>query len=551
VGSKLPAKQGAVLCCLAVAIAASAALLLGMDSHLTFIADDWELLVGRRGSGPDAFLAPFNGNIVLGPALIYRLLQTWFGIDSALPFYAFSVPLSLACGGLLFVCLRRRVDAWLALLGAISLLFLGAAYEDFLWAFQMGYFGSMATGLGMLVALARGDRRGDRIACALLVVSVAFSSIGIAFAAGALAEVAIGRPYRPRRLYIGLVPLALFLLWWVGWGHTAQTYVSLSNVEHLPGYVFESAAAGITSLLGLASDDGSQVRQPYLIWGKLLLVLALVLVTLRVAYERRISKGLAVMLVIGLTFWVLAGLNRNAERFPTSSRYQYPSAVFLLLVAAEAASGLRLPRLVPAVATLVVGFAVWGGISVMYLKYSDHWRPLSNSIRSSLTAVEIAGTSAKRGFRVKFPPSVTLSTGSYLSTVREDGTPAFTESELEARQEAERIVADTTLAEALGLSFKPLQGSESPARCQSLRATPAGTTGVTFSRRDAILISDAGRPIEILLHRFAATPSVRLGTLPAGETVALTIPDDSSDRAWRVGLKGWGAVRLCATKSAA
>ena len=33
---------------------------------------------------------------------------------------------------------------------------------------------------------------------------------------------------------------------------------------------------------------------------------------------------------------ILAGLNRSDERFPTSSRYQYPSALFLLLVLAAA-----------------------------------------------------------------------------------------------------------------------------------------------------------------------------------------------------------------------
>ena len=34
--------------------------------------------------------------------------------------------------------------------------------------FQMGFMGSLACGLGALLALERGDRRGDWLACALL-----------------------------------------------------------------------------------------------------------------------------------------------------------------------------------------------------------------------------------------------------------------------------------------------------------------------------------------------------------------------------------------------
>jgi hypothetical protein len=519
-----------------------------MDSHLTFIADDWELLVGRQGWGPTALLDPFNGNIVLGPALVYKLLQTSLGMDSALPFYAVSISLSIVSAGLLFVCLRARVDPWLALLGAVSILFLGAAYEDFLWAFQVGYFGSMAAGLGMLVALARGDRRGDRIACALLVVSLAFSSVGIPFAAGAVAEVALDRSPRKPRLYVFLLPLALYLLWWAGWGHTAQTYVSVENVEQLPRYVFESAAAGITALLGLASSDGSQTSQPYLIWGKLLLVVAIALVAGRVVHERRISKGLAALLVIGLAFWVLAGLNRNAERFPTSSRYQYPSAVFLVLMAAEAASGLRVPQLVSAAATLAVGLAIGGGISLMYSKYSDHWRPLSGSIRSSLAAVEIAGDKARPEYRIKFPPSVTVPIRSYLSAVGEDGSPAFTESELEARPETERITADVTQVEALGIGLGAVGGSKHAVRCRSLQATPTGAKATALFQGSSILISDAGQSVEVLLNRFASTPSAKLGPLPAGARASIKIPDENSGRAWEVGLRGRGSVRLCASR---
>lgn len=539
-------EQGAVIACLIVAVAGSAALLIAWDSHLSFIADDWELLAGRPGWSPRVFLDPFNGNIVLGPALAFKLLQAVFGMRSALPFYVVSVSLSLASGGLLFVWLRRRVGDWLALLGAASILFLGAAFEDFLWAFQMGYFGSMAAGLGMLVALDRGDRRGDRIACALLTVSLAFSSIGIAFAAGALVDIALGRRPRRSRAYVGLVPLALFGLWWVGWGHTAESYVSLSNLEHLPRYTFEAAAAGVTSLLGLASKNSPEASQPHLILGKLLLILAIVLVIVRIVYERRISPGLAIVLVIGLTLWMLSGLNRTPERFPTSSRYQYPSAVFLLLIAAEALRGLPVPRLAIAAAAVVVGFGVWGGLTLMAGKYSEHWRPRTESLRASLAAIEIAGPAASKEFQVSFPPSVAVPYRIYLSAVRANGSPAFSERQLEERSEAERIAVDRTMANVLGLAFQPPRSSERTIRCKTLRASSTGTR-IPLSDRRHTLTKQAGTPVEVLLNRFAASPSVRLGILHPGTKTAVTIPADASDRPWNLDLKGRGPVRLCTT----
>ena len=74
-------------------------------------------------------------------------------MDSALPFRVVSIAIFLASVAVLFVYLRRRVGEWLALAGAVLILFLGAAWEDLLWPFQIGYFGSMASGLGMLLAL--------------------------------------------------------------------------------------------------------------------------------------------------------------------------------------------------------------------------------------------------------------------------------------------------------------------------------------------------------------------------------------------------------------
>jgi hypothetical protein len=534
---------------LAVAVVTSAALLISVDSHLTFISDDWELLIKRHGWSPGVFLDPFHENIVFGPAVLYKLLLAIFGMGSALPFHLVSVSLFLASAVLLFVYLRRRVGDWPALIGAIAILFLGAAFEDLLWAFQMGYFASMAAGLGMLLALDRSDRRGDRIACVLLVASLAFSSLGLVFAAGALADLVLSRRPRARRAYVVLGPLALFAVWWLGWGRNVESHLSFHNLEYLPSYVFSAAGAGITSLLGLATGGGGEPSQPHLIWGKALLVVAIALAAVRVARQGRVSPGLAVALTIGLSFWVLAGLNRNPERFPTSSRYQYPSAVFLLLITAETLRGLRLPRLGIALAAAVTGAALAGGLSLLH-HYAQRWERAADTVRSSLAAVDIAGASTERRLTITFRPSVTVPARAYLAAAREHGSPAFTEAELEARPQVDRKRADLTLAKALGLRLSSPGRPVRTASCRALRASAGGHTGLALPHGSFTLVNETSAPVEVLLSRFSEGFSVGLGPLPAGVESALTIPADNSSRPWNLGLRGEGPVRLCTTRPA-
>jgi hypothetical protein len=528
-----------------VAVAAAATLILGLDRHLTFVVDDWDLLIRRHAWTVGNVLDPFNEHIVVGPALVYKLLTAAFGLESATPFYVVSVSVFCLSAVLLFVYMRRRVGDWPALVGAFLVLFLGAAYEDLLWAFQLGFFASVAAGIGMLIAFDREDDAGDAFACGLLAISLLFSSVGVAFLAGAVVELALGRRPRGRRAYVALLPFALYALWWIGWGHTAESHVTLHNVEHLLGFVFDSAAAGFTSLFGLATGNGSEPEQPHLIWGRIALVVTAVLLIARLARERRISRRLAVALAIAVAFWVLTGLVRDMERFPTSSRYQYPSAVFILLVVAEALRGVRIPRLAVAVAVPLAGLAAMGGYSLMHRKYEDRWLPLANSLRASLGAVEIAGAGADPTFRVRFAPSSVASARTYLDVVEESGSPGFDEAELAGRPEPERRRADLTIAHALDLALVSSKPTERVLRCQALRASTGATAGVTLPHGGFELANEGGGSVEVVLRRFADRFAVDLGSVGPGRSASLTIPADDSSRAWVLGLKGEGPVRLC------
>ena len=335
-----------VILVLAVAVVSSGALLLRLQSRLTFFADEWQFLLDRRGSSVGVFLDPHNDHIALAPVSIYKALLATFGMSSAAPFQVASTALFLLSTILLFVLLRSRVGDWAALLGTILVLFLGAAWVDLLWPFQIAFFGSMAAGLGALLALDRDDRAGDRVACLLLVASTAFLEMGIAFAVAALVNVGLGRRPRGRRLYVGLVPIALYAVWYAGWGHQSTSRVTFHNLLHSPGYVFDIASQAIAALLGLATpltgDGHNLVGLP---WGRALLVVAIVLSIWRLRRVGGPSRGLWTALALGLTFWFLASLNAYSFlREPSDGRYVYPGAVFVLLIAAELLRGVRLGK---------------------------------------------------------------------------------------------------------------------------------------------------------------------------------------------------------------
>jgi hypothetical protein len=543
-------RRNAVFAILGVAVVAAGEVLIALDSQLTFIADDWLLLVKRHGWSADYFLHPFHGSIVAAPGVVYKLMLATFGMGSATPYYVIAIGCFLASGILLFVYLRRRVGDGLALLGAILVLFLGAAFEDLLFAFQIGYFAAVAAGLGALIALDREDDLGDRIACGLLAVSLAFSSVGIAFVAGAVLDLALGRRPRMRRSYVALLPIALYALWWVGWGHLAHNNISAHNIVTAPRYVFDAASAGVVSLLGLATGDGSEPSQPHLIWGQILIVGGLVLLGIRIAKTRTVPRGLAVALAVGLAFWMACALNHNDSRMPASSRYQYPSAVFLLLIAGEMLRGLRVPRAATAAAAAVTLAAVVGGMSLLHREHDERWVPYADALRSSLAAVEIAGPEADPAFPVFFPPDIEVPARHYLSAVGRYGSPAFSEEALQARPAAERASADVTIAQALGLALVAPDPRQHTIQCQVIQSNAAGYSGVTLLHGGFTLSNRSPAEVEVMLSRFADELSVVLGPLGPGAIASLQIPEDESSRPWNLGLRGAGPVRLCTTTAA-
>jgi len=552
-------------------VAGSAALLLFWGSKLTFLLDDWEFLVYRPGFTAHAVFDPHGENIVVAPVLIYKALLATFGMSSAFPYRVVATLLFLASAVLLFVLLRRRVGQWPALAATAVVLFLGAAWEDLLWPFQVNYFGAMAAGLGMLLALERRSRRGDGVACLLLSLSVVFSSLGLTFIVGAAVEV-LTRSDRWRRLWIVAIPVAIYLAWYLGWGHTAESALSLSNVGKTPAFVFNSLTASLASLLGLASpwlglEDGSDLG-----WLRLLGGLALLAFAWRVYVLRGGSRWLWILVALALSFWVLAGLNQMEGREPNASRYQYVGAVFVLLVAAELLRGVELRRGATILVGAVAACAVASNIQALHSAYDHFYHPISQLEKADLGAVEIARDTVEPGFVLETDIADTgfvhIEAGPYLLARDEYGSPAYTPAEIAASSVYARFAADKVLFAALRIEAaaggaKGFPGSTPVATdggpvtvpatgCVSVAAAGGASPWLRLPPGGVVFRAD-GPASAVQMRRFSTgrVPITLTEEVPAGLVVRVPIPVDRSRTPWKLALRTAGTTVACGLEAGA
>ena len=147
-----------------------------------------------------------------------------------------------------------------------------------------------------------------------------------------------------------MLPALLFAIWYLGWGHTADNAASLHNFGLMPLFVSNAIAAGLSSMLGLATPTPETFASPSgwiiaaLDWGRPCLFAA-GLAGWRIYKLGRVPGWLRIAAAIGFSFWILAALNAKPGRGATAGRYQYVSAIFILLIAAELLRGVRLgPR---------------------------------------------------------------------------------------------------------------------------------------------------------------------------------------------------------------
>jgi hypothetical protein len=521
------------------------ALVLVHQTHgSTFYLDEWDWILNRRDGGLRTFLEPHEQHLSLLPLVTYRILIAVFGIRRYWPYLAVLIAAQLAVVALLFLYAAPRVGTPLALLAAASIMFFGPGSIDFLWAFQMAWLFAIACGIGALLALDRGDRVGNAIACGLSALALASASPGLAVVLGLAVEVLWTRPLR--QAWIVLAPLAAYGLWWIAFQQAAFQREALL---HVAPFVASSASAALSGLAGLLTVNPLGGTD-FLTWGPPLLVIALFAIAWRVRRLGRVSPRLAALIVMALSFWIATALARGVFRIGIltgmshgdESRYLYVSGVLIVLLAVELASGWR-PSL--PVGTLIGALGVAAIISNVNVlrQQASYLRASGTNTSAYLGTMDMTRAIIRPSFLSAGFLFAAVRPGSYFPAERELGTPAFGPRRLAGASEAVREAADSQLIAIHAVRLEPV-----PARalarsaCEVLNAATGEHVQVP---RGGLEFLARGGNVGVELRRFASNPRP-LGSLAVGRAARLRIAPDGAPEPWQLDIDRAVAASVCA-----
>jgi hypothetical protein len=534
---------------LAVLIVAAVVTLV-LVRHLTFFADSWEFLMNRRHFTSHAILEPHNEHIVVIPVLITQLFLRIFGMTSAMPEFVLLTIFLLATAALVFEYVRRRIGPWPGLFAAALILFLGPAFEVLLWTFEISYVGSMVFGLLMLLALEERTRRADVVACVALLLCFGFSSLGIAFAVAGITSILVGpRPTWRGRAFVVVIPIVLYAAWWLGWGHNAETHLTLQNVLASPSYVAEEIAVGVGALSGLGTSIQTfTVDQT---WGRILLVALIVGFGVLIKNRKRVDPIVWPIAVAAVFNWFLTAFNDIAGREPDVSRYQYLSAVLILLLVAALLRGTRISGRWLVVGGVLTALAIGPNLVVLH-KGREYFANETIITRSDTAALEIARRTVPPEFA--FGPEIAgtgalidIQAGKYFEATEEFGSPAYSQAELEGAQPQGRRQADILLSAALPISAATEVGVMGHAQGCTAAGGASGAPEVQLAGEEFRIEVPPGTEAKPQLRRFSDQGEfpVSLTTIPAESVMTVHIPADESKRPWFLHVQSSRQVQVC------
>jgi hypothetical protein len=540
---------------LALAMALAAILILSLSRSNTFFADELTIFQ-RLGAGFDleTLLRPHNGHLIAIGNLIYQGAFELTGPDHGL-LRVLGVVGLLAASLLTFVYVRRRLGPLIALAPAVVLLFLGSSWETLLWPLSVfTAVLAVSAGVGALLALEREDRVGDAAACVLLLIAALAHSTGLAFVVGIAVAVLLGAD-RWRRVWVFALPALVYAAWWLWALQFDEGQVEAINALLIPGFVAESLAAVTAAVTGLSIDLTAAAGDEIVFvptWGRALALIAGVALVVRIA-RGGVPRSLWISLAIVLAYWGFLALAIDEGRSAAASRYLFPGAVLVFLVAADALRGVRLPR--PAAIAIFAVAAAGVAANIRQLDAGEAlFRDYSTLARADLAMLELAAPEVAADFTPAalpeldgaVPEHLLVEAGPYLDAVERFGSFAFSLEGVFAQGPEVREAADRVLAAASGVGLVPVAGGSRAGSCE--RALPEEDELTELEVLPGNYVLRARSSMDLSLGRFSDGFPVPLGTLSPDEPAELTLPAGAGGEQipWRIGAADLAAVEICA-----
>ncbi|MDT4949817.1 MAG: hypothetical protein QOJ37_2412 [Pseudonocardiales bacterium] len=227
------------------------AVLLYAGRGLWFFYDEWDFLAYRGVFHPPmGLLTPHNEHWSTLPILAYRLLFTIFGLHTYWPYLILLLAVHLILAHLLWRAMRTTgVHPMLSVGTAAVFALLGSGAQNLLWAFQVGFVGSLCFGWGFVLCCAgrSWSRRRVLAAWALALCALMCSGLGVTTTVMGGVAALLVHGWR-RAVLLVSVPAVVFAVWYATVGHGHGVALHLSRV---PGYVTTGFGNAMRSFIGL------------------------------------------------------------------------------------------------------------------------------------------------------------------------------------------------------------------------------------------------------------------------------------------------------------
>ncbi len=229
--------------------------LLAANRDQWFFGDEWDFLARRGVVDADRSIwAAHTEHWSTAPILIYRALYSLYGLHSYVPYVVVLVLVHLIATHLLWQLMRQMgVDVPLATALTAVFVILGAGAENLLWAFQIGFIGSVALGLGVLLLVNHegGWKARDVVGWFLSVAGLMFSGVSVTMVAVAGLTVLMGRGLR-HAVYTVAVPGGVYLVWFllVGQDNLASDRGAADALLDYPEYIWTGLRAAMEQAVG-------------------------------------------------------------------------------------------------------------------------------------------------------------------------------------------------------------------------------------------------------------------------------------------------------------